>query len=129
MKVQNDELMPAIWCLLKLAVHKYNGSVTGEVLVVITVILLDRAGYNPTVGELTEMTGLPKSNISRYLADQFKLGHLTEVIDPSDRRRRTLAPTELGKAEQTWLADQMSNMVKASKSGTDLPETMAGFAT
>lgn len=110
MKIQDEELFAAMWRFLQLAVHRYNSGLTGEVLVVMTIVLLSRADRNPTVGELASITGLPKSNVSRYVANQLAVGHLTEVIDPKDRRRRTLIPTEAGIREQKWLSGQVSEL-------------------
>ncbi len=113
MKITSDELFATLWRFLQLTVHRYDSGLTGEVLVVMTIVVLDRAGRNPTVSELTSITGLKKSNVSRYVSKQFKVGHLVEVIDPRDRRRRTLHPTEAGKKEQAWISQQISILAKS----------------
>ena len=110
MKISEDELFAALWRFLQLAVHKYGTGLTGEVLVVMTIVILDRAGYRPTIAEITKLTGLPKSTVSRYISNQFSVGHLTEEIDSKDRRRRVLLPTEAGKREINWISKQVSKV-------------------
>ncbi len=90
------------WRLLELAVHRYGSYPTGQLLTVMTIILLDRAGYHPTVGELARITRLPKSTVSRYVSAEMNNGYVEEVIDPEDRRRRRLHPTAQAREEQQW---------------------------
>lgn len=108
--LQADELLAALWRFLQLAVHRYSAGLTGEALMVLTIMILDRAGRHPTVSELGSFLGLPKSTISRYVANQIEVGHLVEVIDPHDRRRRLLQPTEAGRQELDWLTAQISEI-------------------
>ena len=117
--MRNDELLEVLWRFLHLSVHRYDASLTGEILVVLTIILLDRANSNPTISELADMTRLPKSNISRYVSNQLKIGHLTEQIDPQDRRRRILMPTEEGRKELEWLQIQISDMAADIRKGEE----------
>ncbi len=93
-----------VWRWLLMSVHRYGSLPTGELLTVLTIVVLDRADYNPTVTDLSEITQLPKSSISRYVSDQMAKGFLEEYIDPADRRRRRLRPTEVARAElrQHW---------------------------
>jgi DNA-binding MarR family transcriptional regulator len=117
--MRDDELLEGLWRFMHLSVHRYNGSLTGEVLVVLTILLLDRANANPTISELADMTRLPKSNISRYVSNQLKIGHLTEQIDPEDRRRRILMPTEAGRKELKWVQTQISSMAADIRQGEE----------
>ena len=129
MRIQDDELFAVLWRFLQLTVHRYNSGLTGEVLVVMTIIILARGGRNPTVGELASITGLPKSNVSRYVSNQLAAGHLTEIIDPQDRRRRTLWPTKAGIKEQNWLSRQISKLAESiGRDDSDLYNTLLSFA-
>ena len=112
MKIQDDELFAALWKFLQLSVHRYGSGLTGEVLVVMTIVILDRGGRHPTVSELASITGLPKSNVSRYVSRQLEVGHLTEVIDSQDRRVRRLYPTKEGSKEQEWISQQVSDVAE-----------------
>ena len=107
---QDEKLFEALWRFQHLAVHRYSGSLTAEVLMVLTIMVLDHSGKNPSISELADLTGLPKSSISRYVSHQLKIGHLQEKVDPQDRRRRVLLPTETGRKEQEWLRAQVSEM-------------------
>ena len=90
------------WRLLELAVHRYGSYPTGQLLTVMTIILLDSADYHPTVGELARITRLPKSTVSRYVSAEMNNGYIEEIIDPEDRRRRRLHPTAQAREEQNW---------------------------
>jgi DNA-binding MarR family transcriptional regulator len=92
----------AHWRMIYMGLHKYDSKPIGELLTVMTIALLDKAGYHPTVSELAEITGLAKSNVSRYITNQMKAGYIVDVITPQDRRRRRLCPTEKGKKEAEW---------------------------
>lgn len=94
-----DDVYVMFWRLVQMAVHRYGSHPTGELLIVLTIVLLDRAGYNPTVTELAEITNLPKSSVSRYVSTEMANGFLEEVIDSRDRRRRLLQPSAQGRAE------------------------------
>ncbi len=129
MSNKGDALFEAIWRFEHLAVHRYSGSLTGEVLTVLTIMILDRAGTHPSITELAEFTGLPKSTISRYVSNQLKVGHLQEKVDPQDRRRRVLSPTDAGRKEQEWLRDQISEMAESIGHGkVDLVRSLRKFA-
>ena len=90
------------WRLLEIMVHRYGSFPTGHLLTILTIVLLDRADYHPTVGELADITRLPKSTVSRYVATDMQSGYLEEAIDPDDRRRRRLHPTSKSREEQEW---------------------------
>ena len=128
------------WRFVQLAVHRYGSHPTGELLVVLTIVLLDHADYNPTVTELAEITGLPKSSVSRYVSTEMGIGFLEEVIDPRDRRRRLLRPTEKARQEQEWHRGQVRDIIrlkrvaseglgKTSDPGVDLKELLQSFAS
>jgi DNA-binding MarR family transcriptional regulator len=128
MKIEDDALFAALWRFLQLTVHRYNSGLTGEVLVVMTIVILDRADRHPTVSELATITGLPKSNVSRYVSNQLEVGHLSEVIDSQDRRVRRLYPTEEGKKERAWLIQQVSDLAGTfGRNDSDLLGTLTSF--
>ncbi len=91
-----------VWGWLHLANQRYGTMPTGEMQVTLTIIMLCKLGYDPTVTELAEITGLAKSNVSRYVSGQMTAGFLEEYIDSSDRRRRKLRPNAKAEAELIW---------------------------
>jgi DNA-binding MarR family transcriptional regulator len=109
------------WRLVQLAVHRYGSHPTGELLIVLTIVLLDQAGYNPTVTELADITNLPKSSVSRYVSTEMSAGYLEEVIDPRDRRRRLLRPTKLAIDEQKWHREQVSEIAARQRAALSGP--------
>jgi DNA-binding MarR family transcriptional regulator len=82
-----------VWRWLMQSVYRYGSIPSGELLIVLTIVVLEQGGYNPTVTDLANITGLPKSSISRYVSDQMSKGFLDEYIDAEDRRRRRLRPS------------------------------------
>ncbi len=98
-------LYATFWRMVSLAVHRYGSAPSGQLLIVLSLIILDRYGYQPTVTELADITQLPKSSVSRYVAAEMNAGMLEEFIDPHDRRRRRLRPTAKAKSEQQWHAE------------------------
>lgn len=121
MTIQNDELYEILWTSAYLAVHRYGGNPSGEVLLVMTILMLDQVDQHVTMSELAQITGLPKSNVSRYVSDQLKTGHLTEEIDPADRRRRVLLPTAAGREEQKWHQDRLLRLTKLKNAAQGQP--------
>ena len=85
----DSDMYDLLWSFAYLSVHRYGANPSGEVLLVLTIVLLDQVDQHVTMSELAQLTGLPKSNVSRYVSDQLRSGHLTEKIDPRDRRRET----------------------------------------
>jgi len=102
------------WRLVEIMVHRYGSFPTAHLLTLLTVVLLDRAGYHPTVGELADITQLPKSSVSRYIAIDMKTGFLKEIIDPNDRRRRRLHPTRKSREEQKWQLQKILQVLETS---------------
>ena len=128
MAIRDDELFAALWRFVQLTVHRYNSAVTGEVLVVMTIVILDRAGRHPTTSELASITGLPKTNVSRYVSNQLEVGYLSEVIDSQDRRVRRLYPTKEGRKEQEWISQQVSDLAETiGRNDSDLLDTLISF--
>jgi len=132
MAISNERLYELLWSATCLSVHRYGGNPSGEVLLVLTILLLDQAGRHVTMSELAEITGLPKSNVSRYVSNQLRSGHLTEQIDPRDRRRRVLHPTNLGQEEQKRHRErllQLSKLRQASRGDQDSDFDLARLLT
>ena len=102
------------WRMIYMTVHRYDSNPTGELLTVMTIALLDKAGYHPTISELVQITGLQQTSVSRYVSRQIKAGFMTEVVDPNDRRRRRLCPTEKGKVEEEWHQKQTLKLARLS---------------
>lgn len=107
-----------VWLAAKRAVNHHDIRTTGELLVIQTIVLLDTLGVHLSVTDLVRLTGLPKSNISRYISAQVNKGMLTENIDPSDRRMRILVPTEKGqnqRSEHRKVAQDIERLVSRLK--------------
>ena len=94
--------MVIFWRIIHMYMARYGSIPLGQMLVELTTLVLNELGRPPTVTDLCEATGLPKSSISRYISAQMSQGMVAEVIDPNDRRRRKLVLTEKGKDERRW---------------------------
>lgn len=107
-----SDVYTMFWRLVQMSVHRYGSHPTGELLIVLTIMLLDQVGYNPTVTELADITNLPKSSVSRYVSTEMSTGFLEEIIDARDRRRRLLRPTEKAREEQKWHREQVNDIAR-----------------
>ena len=112
--IEITELYMLFWRFVEMFVHRYGSSPTGSLLTVLTITLLDQADYHPTIGELAEITRLPKSTVSRYVSTEMNAGFLEEIIDPEDRRRRHLHATKKTKSELAWLTEQLADIASLS---------------
>ena len=126
------------WRLLQFHTHYFGSQPTGQMLVTLTIVLLADAGYYPTVTELAEITGQPKSTVSRYVSTEMGLGYVEEIIDPHDRRRRLLRVTELARSERIKYRKAIQDIVqktrvmfaendKGERLGTELKDVLQGF--
>jgi len=104
-----------MWRLLHMNVTLFGSYPTGELLVVLTITLLADAGYHPTVTELADLTGLPKSTVSRYVSTEMNLGYIEEVIDPNDRRRRLLHATESARSHRDYYRQEIHKVVQDAR--------------
>jgi len=104
----------AFWRLMDMSVHRYGSYPTGHLYIVLTIMMLDRVEYYPTVSELAEIVRLPKSTVSRYISSEMRSGFLKEVIDPDDRRRRRLHLTTLAREEGLWHREQVRKITELS---------------
>ena len=82
-----------VWGWLHFANKRFNPMSSGQMLTALTIIILHDLGYEPTVSDLTKLTGIPKSSVSRYVSCEMKRGFLEEYVDPMDRRQRRLRAT------------------------------------
>jgi DNA-binding MarR family transcriptional regulator len=102
--------LAACWRILHMMTSSYGSHPTGQIVIALTLAILHRTGYLPTVNEIAAATGISKSNVSRYINWQLKNGLIEEIIDPSDRRLRRLQQTEKGRVEMEWLDSQLDNV-------------------
>lgn len=139
-KADDGVIYAIFWRLLEVAVHRYGSYPTGQLLTVITIVLLDNADYHPTVGELARITRLPKSTVSRYVSAEMNKGYLEEIIDPADRRRRRLHPTPQALEEHKWHRNKVREIAKKTHDllqghkrtdddATEIIELLLGFGT
>lgn len=103
--------MVIFWRIIHLYMSRYGSIPLGQMLVELTTTVLNELGRPPTVTDLCEATGLPKSSISRYISAQMKAGMVAEVIDPNDRRRRKLVLTDKGINERRWQVKQVRKII------------------
>ena len=101
-KASPEAQMVIFWRIMHLYMSRYGSIPLGQMLVELTTVVLNELGRPPTVTDLCEATGLPKSSISRYISAQMAANMVAEVIDPNDRRRRKLVLTEKGQDERRW---------------------------
>jgi DNA-binding MarR family transcriptional regulator len=101
-----------LWRILQLFLSRYGSIPLGPLLVSMTTVVLNELGRAPTVTELCEATGLPKSSISRYISTAMEQDMVTETIDTEDRRRRMLGQTEAGKNERRWQVRQIRKILE-----------------
>jgi len=136
--IEVTELYTLFWRFVEMVVHRYGSSPTGSLLTVLTISLLDQVDYHPTIGELAEITRLPKSTVSRYVSTEMNAGYLEEIIDPDDRRRRRLHTTKKAKRERVWVTGQLAEIANMSSKvfrngegsenpGLELKRIMMGF--
>lgn len=88
-----------VWGWLHFANKRFDPMSTGQMLTAMTIIVLHDLGYEPTVADLTKLTGMPKSSVSRYVSREMELGFLEEYVDPTDRRQRRLRATAEARPE------------------------------
>lgn len=104
--------MVIFWRIIHMYMARYGSIPLGQMLVELTTLVLNELGRPPTVTDLCEATGLPKSSISRYISAQMTQGMVAEVIDPNDRRRRKLVLTEKGKDERRWQVKHVKKVLE-----------------
>jgi DNA-binding MarR family transcriptional regulator len=108
--------MIIFWRIMHMHMARYGSIPLGQMLVELTTVVLNELGRPPTVTDLCDATGLPKSSISRYISSQMTRNMVSEVIDPNDRRRRKLVLTEKGMEERRWQVKQVRKIIEDVKS-------------
>ncbi len=103
--------MVIFWRIMHMYMSRYGSIPIGQMLVELTTVVLNEIGRPPTVTDLCDATGLPKSSISRYISAQMKADMVAEIIDPQDRRRRKLILTEKGKHERRWQVKHVRKII------------------
>jgi DNA-binding MarR family transcriptional regulator len=88
-----------VWGWLHFANKRFDPMSSGQMLTAMTIIMLHDMGYEPTVSDLTRLTGMPKSSVSRYVSREMELGFLEEYVDQADRRQRRLRATAAARPE------------------------------
>jgi len=114
MVAKRDQILAYVlaWRFLHLVVHRYGSGPTGQALVALTLTMLGEMGYYQTVSELAELTGLPKSSVSRHVGAEMGRGFVEEFIDTADRRQR---PTAAAKAEKAWHNSYIDEIINVKK--------------
>ena len=98
------------WRILHMMTSSYGNQPTGQVVIALTIHILEKNDYSPTTNEICQATGIPKVSVARYVNWQLKEGLLEEIVDPSDRRLRRLQQTEKGRVEMQWLDSQLDSV-------------------
>ena len=111
--------MVIFWRIIHMYMARYGSIPLGQMLVELTTIVLNELGRAPTVTDLCDATGLPKSSISRYISAQMAQGLVSEIIDAQDRRRRKLVLTDKGKSERRWQIKQIRKILEDVKLSDD----------
>ncbi|MGI9330633.1 MAG: MarR family transcriptional regulator [Gammaproteobacteria bacterium] len=115
-----------IWRVLQLFLARYGSIPLGQLLVSMTTVVLNELGRAPTVTELCDATGLPKSSISRYISAAMEQDMVSETIDSEDRRRRMLGQTENGKNERRWQVREIRKILEETADWDRQRETAGG---
>jgi DNA-binding MarR family transcriptional regulator len=112
-----------VWGWLHLTNQRYQSMSTGEMQIALTIVMLNKLGYDPTVTDLADITNLAKSNVSRYVSGQMAKGVLEEYIDPADRRRRKLRPSPKAGPELKWFEKQVGEIIDLVQKQQRMGET------
>jgi DNA-binding MarR family transcriptional regulator len=104
----------------------------GEMTTTVRLVMVDVATYpGSSVSEITERTGFPQSQVSLAVAKLRELGTVVTELDPADRRRTLVRPTEGAIERGARYASQPVDQVVAEAIGTHaegrLPEVLAAL--
>ncbi|TDJ44969.1 MAG: MarR family transcriptional regulator [Gammaproteobacteria bacterium] len=111
--------MIVFWRIIHMYMARYGSIPLGQMLVELTTVVLNELGRPPTVTDLCDATGLPKSSISRYISAQMTQNMVAEIIDPNDRRRRKLVLTDKGSDERRWQVKHVRKILEEVKNWDD----------
>ena len=84
------------WRTLRYYLTEFGNAPIGQQLVLATLFATHNNGWSPSVLQLSKITGLPRSTVSRHVAFLIEEGFIVEEIDSQDRRKRHLHPTAKG---------------------------------
>lgn len=115
-----------VWGWLHFANKRFEPMSTGQMLTAMTIIMLHDLGYEPTVSDLTRLTGMPKSSVSRYVSREMELGFLEEYVDPADRRQRRLRATTAAQPELTKQCELIHELFEFFRQKTRQEKTAHG---
>lgn len=91
-----------------------GGTVTlCELQIICRVASAEHRGLTVTVSDLARQVRKPRTTVSKYVSRFLKLRMIEEMIDPDDRRRRILLPTEDGLKITTRAAEKLLAALKA----------------
>lgn len=98
------------WRALDFCLTLFGNVPLGQHFVHITLMAVHDRGWNPTVNELTAITGLTRPSVSRHLKVLMDAGLVRGEIDGQDRRRRILKPTRSGEQQRKELLDTLTRL-------------------
>lgn len=73
-------------------------------------------------GELSEMVGTSRANMTRLLEELIEDGYVARSIDPRDARRHVISITPAGRAKALKTAPQLSEPIERAFSDLDAKE-------
>ncbi len=73
-------------------------------------------------GELSEMVGTSRANMTRLLEELIEDGHVARSIDPRDARRHVISITPAGRAKALKAAPQLREPIERAFSDLDAKE-------
>lgn len=80
--------------LRRLVEHYDRTTSVGALLTMLVTIRLQAQGRQPTIGELAEITGMPRQSISRWVARHERKGWIKVVENPDDHRERRITAAD-----------------------------------
>lgn len=120
--------LPHTWHLANSCIRLGRIRTTGELLTMLSIILLDSLGHNPTTSELSDITGLSNTNVRRHVYGQIAMGNVEEIIDNGDRRRRLLRPSARAKDVLKWDEREYREFLRrVDRARLDSGDTEAGL--
>ncbi len=85
-------------------------------------LLLASESGNASPGELSEMVGTSRANMTRLLEELLEDGYIARSIDPRDARRHVISITPVGRAKALEAAPQLREPIENAFSNLDANE-------
>jgi len=85
-------------------------------------LLVSNESGTASPGELSEMVGTSRANMTRLLEELIDDGHVTRSIDPRDARRHVISITAQGRAKALEVAPQLREPIESAFSDLDEQE-------